>query len=80
MQYAIFGFPLSGDRNQRWCHVETQKGFKPVPGGAVELPSYLLPAGGIAMTLDNYAKFLQMNLKGLEGRNTRFFLPRPSSG
>ena len=70
--HAIFGFPLSVDRNQPWGHTETHKGFKAVPGGAVELPSYLLPAGGMAMTLGDYGRFLQMNLKGLEGKNDQF--------
>jgi D-alanyl-D-alanine carboxypeptidase len=70
--HAIFGFPLSVERNQPWGHIETRKGFEPVSGGAVELPSYLLPAGGMAMTPDNYAKFLQMNLRGLEGKKDKF--------
>lgn len=70
--HAIFGFPLSADRNEPWGHVEYENRFITVPGGAVELPSYLLPAGGMSMTLSDYARFLQMNLKGLRGENTGF--------
>jgi D-alanyl-D-alanine carboxypeptidase len=70
--HAIFGFPLSAGGNQPWGHIERHKGFEPVSGGAVELPSYLLPAGGMAMTLDDYAKFLQVHLKGLEEKKGKF--------
>jgi D-alanyl-D-alanine carboxypeptidase len=63
---------LSADRNQPWGHTETQKGFKAVWGGAVQLPRYLLPAGGMAMALGDYGRFLQMNLKGLRGEDDKF--------
>lgn len=70
--HAIFGFPLSADRNEPWGHVEYKKRFVAVPGGVVELPSYLLPAGGMSMALADYARFLQMNLKGLRGEDSGF--------
>jgi D-alanyl-D-alanine carboxypeptidase len=70
--HAIFGFPLSADTTQPWGHVETKNGFKAVSGGAVQLPSYLLPAGGTAMALGDYGRFLQMNLKGLRGEDDGF--------
>jgi len=70
--HSIFGFPLLADRTQPWGHVETQKGFKAVSGGAVQLPGYLLPAGGMAMALGDYSRFLQMNLKGLRGEDDGF--------
>ena len=70
--HAIFGFPLSVDKNQPWGHTETHRVFKAVSSGAVELPTYLLPAGGLAMALGDYGTFLQMNLKGLEGKDDRF--------
>lgn len=70
--HALFGFPLSAHRSQPWGHVETNTGFKPVPGGAVQMPPYMLPAGGMAMTLGDYGKFLQMNLKGLTGEDSAF--------
>jgi D-alanyl-D-alanine carboxypeptidase len=70
--HAIFGFPLWADRNQPWGHVETKRGFKAVSGGAIQLPPYMLPAGGMAMALADYGRFLQMNLKGLRGEDTEF--------
>lgn len=69
---AAFGFPLSVGVDQPWGHIQIDKGFKPVSRGAVELPKYLLPAGGMAMALASYARFLQMNLKGLEGKEDKF--------
>lgn len=69
--HATFGLPMSAGRNQPWGHFETDKGFIPLPGGVIQRPVlYMLPAGGIAMTLGDYVKFLQMNLKGLRGEDS----------
>lgn len=70
--HAIFGFPLSAGRNQPWGHFETDKGFIALQGGAVPLPPYMLPAGGMSMTLGDYVRFLQMNLQGLRGEDIAF--------
>jgi D-alanyl-D-alanine carboxypeptidase len=70
--HAIVGFPLSAGRNQPWGHFETDKGFIALQGGAVPLPPYMLPSGGMAMTLGDYVRFLQMNLKGLRGEDSAF--------
>lgn len=70
--HAIFGFPLSAGRNQPWGHFETDKGFIALQGGVAQMPPYMLPSGGMAMTLSDYGRFLQMNLKGLRGENTTF--------
>lgn len=70
--HAIFGFPLSAGRNQPWGHFETDNGFLALPGGEVQLPPYMLPSGGMAVTLGNYVKFLQMNLRGLRGEDSAF--------
>ncbi len=71
--HAIFGFPLSASRNQPWGHFETDRGFIALPGGVVQMPiPYMLPAGGMAMTLGDYVRFLQMNLKGLRGEDSAF--------
>ncbi len=69
---AIFGFPLSAGRNQPWGHFETDKGFIALPGGVAQDPPYMQPAGGMAMALGDYVRFLQMNLKGLRGENSAF--------
>jgi D-alanyl-D-alanine carboxypeptidase len=71
--HAIFGFPLSAGRNQPWGHFETDKGFIALQGGVIQVPiPYMLPSGGMAMTLGDYVKFLQMNLKGLRGEDSAF--------
>lgn len=74
--HAIFGFPLSAGKNQPWGHFETDdytsEGFIPLPGGIAQEPPYMLPAGGMAMTLGDYVRFLQMNLRGLRGEDSAF--------
>jgi D-alanyl-D-alanine carboxypeptidase len=72
--HAIFAFPLSADINQPWGHAETKEGIRALDqfDGAAQVPLYLLPAGGMAMALGDYGKFLQMNLKGLRGENNGF--------
>ncbi len=71
--HAIFEWPATSDKNQPWGHVETKKGFRPQnPADKGEqLPPFLLPAGGIAMAMDDYGIFLQEHLKGLEGKAGR---------
>ena len=34
------------------------------------VPSIIWPAGAVEMSLDDYARFLQLHLRGLEGRDT----------
>jgi CubicO group peptidase (beta-lactamase class C family) len=70
--HAIFAFPLSAGRNQPWGHFETDKGFIALPGGVAQDPPYMQPAGGMAMALGEYVKFLQMNLQGLRGEDNGF--------
>lgn len=70
--HAVFEFPLAADQNEPWGHVETSTGFIAVRGGAAELPPYMLPAGGMATTLADYGRFLQMHLKGMRGESTSF--------
>ena len=68
--HAIFEWPATWNKDQPWGHVETKKGIRPQnPNDKDEqLPLFLLPAGGIAMSVDDYGKFLQEHLKGLEGK------------
>ncbi len=72
--HAIYGWPLTADRHEPWGHRETRTGLKAVDQSdeVSQLPSWLLPAGGIAIPLGDYGKFLQMNLKILEGREDKF--------
>ena len=68
--HAIFEWPAASDKNQPWGHVDTKKDFRPQnPADKDEqVPPFLLPAGGIAMSLDDYGIFLQEHLRGLEGK------------
>ena len=58
--HAIFGFPLLAGRNQPWGHFETDKGPIALQGGVVQLPPYMLPAGGLAMTLGDYGAIVAL--------------------
>ncbi len=71
--HAIFEWPATSDKNQPWGHVETKKSLRPQnPADKDEqLPPFLLPAGGMAMSIGDYGVFLQEHLKGLEGKPTR---------
>ncbi len=72
--HAIFGWPLTAGADQPWGHTETKKGIRPVDqsGQDSALPPYLMPAGGIAMTVTDYGKFLQANLRGLQSKDALF--------
>jgi D-alanyl-D-alanine carboxypeptidase len=70
--HGTFAWSDSADVEQPWGHYETPSGVKPVdprdPGERV--PSIMWPAGAVELSLDDYARFLQLNLRGLEGRDT----------
>ena len=68
--HAIFEWPAQSDKNQPWGHTETKKGLQPQDPTKKDdqLPPFLLPAGGIAISMSDYGKFLQEHLKGLEGK------------
>jgi CubicO group peptidase (beta-lactamase class C family) len=61
------------DLSQPWGHHEKSKGARPVdPRDTDErLPPIIWPGGSVELSLDDYAKFLQLHLEGLEGRDTR---------
>ena len=67
-----FAWSDSPDVNQPWGHRETRAGTKPVdPRDPDErLPPIIWPAGSVELSLDDYARFLQVNLRGLQGRDT----------
>jgi len=68
-----FAWSDSPDLNQPWGHYETRNGTKPVdprdPGERV--PPIIWPAGSVELSLEDYAKFLQVQLRGLQGRDTQ---------
>jgi D-alanyl-D-alanine carboxypeptidase len=69
---GAFAWSDSPDLNQPWGHHETRSGTKPVdPRDPDErIPAIIWPTGSIELSLEDYARFLQINLKGLEGRDT----------
>ena len=71
--HGTFAWSDSADVAQPWGHYETRSGVRPVdPRDPDErVPSIIWPAGSVELSLDDYARFLQLNLRGLEGRETK---------
>lgn len=69
--HGTFAWSDSPDVDQPWGHHETPSGVKPVdPRDPSErLPPIIWPAGAVELSLDDYARFLQLHLRGLEGRD-----------
>jgi CubicO group peptidase (beta-lactamase class C family) len=69
---GAFAWSDAPDLNQPWGHHETRGGTKPVdPRDPDErIPPIIWPSGSVELSLDDYARFLQVNLRGLEGRDT----------
>ena len=69
---GAFAWSDTPDVNQPWGHHETRGGARPVdPRDPDErLPPIIWSAGSVELSLDDYARFLQMNLRGLQGRDT----------
>jgi CubicO group peptidase (beta-lactamase class C family) len=67
-----FAWSNSPDVNQPWGHHETRNGTSPVdPRNRDEqLPPIIWPAGAVELSLDDYARFLQVNLRGLQDHDT----------
>jgi CubicO group peptidase (beta-lactamase class C family) len=71
------GWPASRNRSDTWGHFETENGVRPHnPGDSYQFPAWMQPGGDLSMTLRDYTKFLQENLRGLRGDSS--FL-RPES-
>lgn len=67
-----FAWSDNADPNQPWGHYEKKSTNKPIdPRNPDErVPPIIWPAGAVELSLNDYGKFLQMNLRGLEGRDT----------
>ncbi len=67
-----FAWSDSPDLTQPWGHYEKSGGTKPVdPRNSDErLPPIIWPGGSVELSLEDYARFLQLNLRGLQGRDT----------
>lgn len=64
---------LSRPENQKqkdtWGHLSDKGTLKPVPSAFDEHLDYTEPAGDLNIKLKDYIKFIQLNLKGLEGQD-----------
>lgn len=63
------GWPNKSDMNQPWGHSIENNKLTPLPGNMKYNLALGEPAGDISMPLTDYAKFIQLNLKGLIGEN-----------
>ena len=67
------GWPGYEDENQPWGHyfeTDSDKVFPHDPHDEYQLPKICNAAGDVSMSIRDYAKFLQINLLGLNGRDT----------
>ncbi|HKH71978.1 MAG TPA: serine hydrolase domain-containing protein [Vicinamibacterales bacterium] len=69
---GTFAWSDSPDLNQPWGHYESRRGTRPIdPRDRDErIPPIIWPAGSVELSVDDYAKFLQLNLRGLQRRET----------
>ena len=64
-----FGWPNLTDTNQPWGHWVVEKKLVALPPDAEYKLNLIEPAGDVNVSLPDYTKFVQMNLKGLEGKD-----------
>lgn len=69
---GAFAWSEAPDVDQPWGHYETPEGLQPVDprDPAERVPPIIWPAGAVELSLADYARFLQLHLRGLEGRDT----------
>lgn len=67
-----FGWPAATDPAQPWGHEETSDGYRTYsPNRSPDprrMPTAIAPAGEGSMTLADYARFVQLHLRGLRGQ------------
>lgn len=68
---ANIGWPARQDPDQPWGHRFVEGRLAPhPPDDAYALPAIIAPAGDLHTSMPHYGRFLQMNLRGLQGRDT----------
>ena len=70
---GTFGWPAYADENQPWGHyyeTDSERVFPHDPRDEYQLPKICNAAGDISLSIRDYAKFLQLNLIGLRGKDT----------
>ena len=66
----FIGFPNKESIDQPWGHVlENNQLIAQPPTDPYHLQDYVAPAGDLAMSIVDYAKFIQLHLKGLLGES-----------
>lgn len=64
----FLGFPNKEDINYPWGHASVLFSLKALPpDDEYKLNDYIAAAGDMSMSIIDYAKFIQLNLKGLRG-------------
>ena len=66
----LFGWPAADHRSGPWGHYPTANGFVPYAPSVnteVSLPPAISAAGEMALSLEQYLKFGQLNLRGMTG-------------
>jgi CubicO group peptidase (beta-lactamase class C family) len=69
---ATFGWPAAADPSQPWGHEPTASGWVPhapdLTTDPLRMPPAIAPAGDLSMSVRDYAKFIQLHLRGLRGQ------------
>ena len=67
---TFIGFPNRIDPEQPWGHILSKKGIEIFsPEHEYRIPAAIIPAGDLSMKPKGFAKYIQLNLKGLRGGN-----------
>jgi len=64
-----YSWPENQQQKDTWGHSTENGQLKPVPSTTDYHLDYTEPAGDLNITLKDYIKFIQLNLKGLKGEN-----------
>ena len=62
-------WPENQKRKDTWGHSSEEGKLKPIPSNVDIQLTYTEPAGDLNIKLKDYIKFIQLNLKGLEGQD-----------
>jgi D-alanyl-D-alanine carboxypeptidase len=76
--HYMLGFPSQTDARQPWGHwqqLPTDSVFTPLgPSHTYKLRDYMAPAGDVAMPLPDFARLVQLHLRGLLGKRKHNYL------
>lgn len=66
---ACYGWPTEHDASEPWGHILNGRAFQSVaPSIEPTTMKFLEPAGFVSMTLDDYAKFIRLQMQAAQGR------------